>query len=68
MFATNEVKLTLAMELNSVNSCLSGICAANRTLDKATPGQMDCWKKKAKKVPSLNKRRSVVDDTSNKHT
>ena len=41
-FKTNEVKLTLAMELNSVNSCLSGICAADRTLDKATPGQMDC--------------------------
>lgn len=33
---------TLAIALNSVNSYLSGSCAPVRSLDKATPGQMDC--------------------------
>ena len=35
-------KRTLAIALNSVNSYLSGSCAPVRSLDKATPGQMDC--------------------------
>ena len=55
------------MELNSVNSCLSGICAADRTLDKATPGQMDCRKKKANKGHVQIKKRFRVDEASNKH-
>ena len=38
-------KRTLAIALNSVNSYLSGSCAPVRSLDKATPGQMDCWVK-----------------------
>ena len=49
-----------------MNSCLSGICAADRTLDKATPGQMD-YKKKGNKFRVQIKKRFRVDEVSNKH-